>query len=182
MMKKTANLALCGVFSALALVILLLTLFPFATYALPALAGLCFVPLTVECGKGWALSAYAAVSLLALLLVPDIEAKMLFIAFFGYYPIIKALLERLPNRVWEWLCKTVLFNVAAVLGYAALSLVGFSLDAFRLEGVELPLYGFLLAFLVAGNGIFILYDIGITRMLPSYFSRVRPFLCRIFRY
>ena len=181
-MKQTANLALCGVFSALALVVLLLTLFPFATYALPAVAGICFIPLTVECGKRWAYGAYAAVSLLSLLIAPDIEAKMLFIAFFGYYPILKADIERLKSRFLEWLCKLAVFNVAAVAGYAMLSCIGFSFEDFRIEGIALPLYGFLIGFLVAGNVIFVLYDIGITRFLPFYFSRLRPTLRRFFRY
>ena len=169
-------------FSALSLVILLLTLFPFATYALPALAGLCFVPLTIECGERWAYSAYAAVSLLALLMVPDIEAKMLFIAFFGYYPILKARIERLHNRAREWACKIGLFNIAAIVGYTVLSAVGFSLDEFRIGALGIPLYGFLLAFLSAGNLIFVLYDIGITRWLPVYFARVKPLIDRLFRF
>ena len=179
-MKQTSRLALCGVFSAVAVTVLLATIFPFATYALPPLAGAFFIPLVIECGKRWALGAYAAVSLLALLLVPDLEAKMLFIGFFGYYPIVKAMFESFGNRLLEWLAKLVLFNAAVVLSYAILSVVGFRLQEFAVEGVALGLPVFLALFLLTGNVIFILYDIGLTRFLPTYFARFRPMLRRMF--
>lgn len=180
-LKRTSCIALGGILTAAAVMVLLLTIFPFATYALPPLAGAFLIPLVIECGKKWALWAYAAVSLIALLIVPDVEAKMLFIAFFGYYPIVKATLESIKNRIWEWIAKLVIFNVAAIGGYAALTCIGFSLDVFRVEGIALPLYGFLFLFLLAGNGIFVIYDIGLTRFLPLYFSRFQPMIRRLFK-
>ncbi len=181
-MKRTSRIALGGIFGAAALLCLLLTVFPFATYALPALAGLFLMPLVIGCGKKWAAVAYVAVSLLALLIAPDIEAKMLFIAFFGYYPIVKAVLERLHSRIAEWALKLLLFNATAVGSYALLAWLGLvSLAEFRLDGVAWPLSVFLCLFLLAGNVIFILYDIGLTRFLPLYFMRLQPVLHRIFR-
>lgn len=181
-MKRTSRVALGGVLSAVSVVILLLSLFPFATYALPPFAGAVLIPLVIECGKKWALCAYAAVSLIALLIVPDMESKMLFIAFFGYYPIVKAVLESFKNRVFEWIAKMLMFNVAAVVGYTVLSYIGFSLEEFRIEGVALPLHGFLALFLLAGNVIFILYDIGVTRALPLYFARFQPQIRRLLKF
>lgn len=180
-MKRTSRIALGGIFSAAAIMVLLLTIFPFATYALPPLAGAFLIPLVIECGKKSALVAYAAVSFILLFMVPDIEAKMLFIAFFGYYPIVKASWESLKSRVLEWVVKLLTFNVAAIVGYAILSRIGFSLDAFRIEGIALPLYGFLLLFLLAGNVVFVIYDIGLTRFLPLYFARFQPILRKLFR-
>lgn len=181
-LKRTSCIALGGIFSALAVMSLLLTIFPFATYALPPLAGAFLIPLVIECGKKWALCAYAAVSLVALLIVPDIEAKTLFIVFFGYYPIIKATLECVRNRVWEWLAKLLTFNAAAVVGYVVLTWLGFSLEVFRIEGIALPLYGFLLLFLLAGNIIFVIYDVGLTRAMPAYFLRFQPMIRRLFKF
>lgn len=181
-MKQTARMALCGVFSAAALVALLLTVFPFATYALPALAGVFFVPLVIECGKRWAFGAYVAVSVLAFIMVPDVEAKMLFAVFFGYYPIVKAVLERFPNRLLEWGAKLLLFNAAAVGTYALLSRVGLvALSEFQPDGISSSLAICLVLFLLAGNVIFVLYDIGMTRFLPVYFMRLQPILRRVFR-
>ncbi len=181
-MKRTSRIALGGILSAVAVLALLLTIVPFATYALPPLAGAFLIPLVIECGKKWALCAYAVVSLVAIFIVPDMEAKILFIAFFGYYPIIKATLESINNRVCEWALKLLIFNASAVGGYAVLSLIGFSLNDFRIEGVTLPLYGFLILFLFAGNVIFVIYDIGLTRVLPLYFSRFQPMIRRLFQY
>ncbi len=179
-MKTTSRIALSSMLCALSLLCLLLTVFPFATYALPAIAGVFLMPLVVECGKRTALLAYAAVAILALLLVPDMEAKALFIAFFGYYPILKAIAESIKNRFLEWLVKISVFNLSVIIAYLVLSSIGFSLGEFAIEGVALPLSTILCLFLIAGNGIFVLYDIGLTRFLPFYFSRLQPLCRRLF--
>lgn len=179
-MKRSARLAFSGVLCALSLVCLLLTFFPFATYALPALAGVFLMPLVVECGKITALSAYAAVSALALLVVPDMEAKALFIAFFGYYPVLKAAAESLRSRLAEWFIKLLVFNAAVVGAYTLLASIGFSLQEFAVPQLPLSLTAVLLLFLAAGNVVFILYDIGLTRFLPLYFQRLQPLFRRLF--
>ena len=64
------KIALSGVFSSLAIVSMLLSyIIPTATYACPALAGIMLIPIVIEIGKGWALSTYAAVSLLSFVLI-----------------------------------------------------------------------------------------------------------------
>ena len=168
--------------SAISVMVLLLTVFPFATYALPPLAGAFLIPLVIECGKKWAFCAYAAVSLIALFIVPDMEAKTLFIVLFGYYPIVKALLESLKIRWVEWIAKLAVFNLATVGGYTILANIGFSLNDFRIERISLPLYACLLLFLLAGNVVFIIYDIGLSRLLPLYFTRFQPIFRRTFRF
>lgn len=180
-MKRTARIAWSGLMGALSVACLLLTVFPFATYALPALASVFLMPVVIECGSRWATALYTAEALLALLLTPDIEAKLLFVAFFGYYPIIKSLAERTPIRSLEWVAKLLVFNGAVIVAYAVLFALGFSLDVFRIDGVTLPLWGFLLIFLLAGNVVFVLYDVALTRLLPLYFSRFQPLFRRLFR-
>ncbi len=180
-MKRTARVAWSGLMGALSLACLLLTVFPFATYALPALASVFLMPVVIECGRRWAVAVYTSVALLALLITPDIEARLLFVAFFGYYPIVKSFAESRRSRVAEWGIKFLVFNAAVVAAYALLSVVGFSLEAFRIDGVALPLAGFLLVFLLLGNVVFLLYDITLTRLIPLYFSRFQPLLRRLFR-
>ncbi len=179
-MKRTAKIAVSGVLGALSLACLLLTVFPFATYALPALASVFLIPVVIECGRRWAMGLYIAVALLALLTVPDIEARLLFVFFFGYYPIVKSWAEQRP-RVVEWACKFALFNVSVVASYALLAGVGFSFEAFSIPGVSLPLSTVLAAFLLAGNVVFLLYDIALTRMLPLYFARFQSLFRRFFK-
>lgn len=179
-MKTTSRIALSSVLCAMSLLCLLLTFFPFATYALPAIAGVFLMPLVVECGKKTAFCAYLSVSVLALLLVPDMESKALFVAFFGYYPLLKAVAESTQSRFLEWVIKLCVFNLSVIIAYAILSLIGFPMDAFAINGLSLPLSTILCLFLIAGNGIFILYDIGLTRFLPLYFSRLQPLCRRLF--
>ncbi len=179
--KRTARIAWCGMMGALASVCLLLTVFPFATYALPALASVFLLPVVIECGRRWAVAVYAVVSVLSFLIAPDMEARMLFVLFFGYYPIVKSWTESHCRRVTEWVCKLGVFNVAVVAAYAILSAVGFSLEVFAVSGIALPLGVFLFIFLLLGNVVFVLYDIALTRLLPLYFGRFRPLFLRMFR-
>ncbi len=178
-MKGTTRLVWSAVLGATALVCLLLTIFPFATIGLPALASVCFVPIVIEFGRRWTWAVYTAVALLSLLITPDLEAKMLFIAFFGYYPIIKSWAEMRPRRT-EWIVKFAVFNTAMITVYAVLAAVGLSLEEFRIEGVLLSLPVILGGFLLAGNVIFLLYDRVLSLMVPLYYRRLRPLFLRMF--
>ncbi len=86
-MKKSQKVAFCGVLCAMAVVILMLTVFPYATYALAALAGMLMIPAVLELGVQFGVICYVVTAVLAALLTPDAEAKLMFIMFFGYYPI-----------------------------------------------------------------------------------------------
>lgn len=180
-MKRTARVALGGVLGALSLVCLLLTVFPFATYALPAVASVFLIPVVIECGRKWGLAVYVAVSLAALFITPDLEAKALFIAFFGYYPVLKSKAEAVFSRIIEWIVKLAVFNAAVVASYFVLFRLGLSAEEFAIAGTDLPLKAVLLLFLLAGNLIFVLYDITLSRLLPLYFSRLQPRIRRLFK-
>lgn len=83
-----------GIVSALSLVLMIsVAVIPFLTYALPAAAGMLIVFMVIETDKKWAFGVYAAVAILGVLLVPDKEVAVMYIAFFGYYPILKAVME-----------------------------------------------------------------------------------------
>ena len=174
MSRKSSSIALGGVFSALCLVLMFMTgLVPFATYMLPALAGAMLCAVVVENGSKVALMVYASVSILSLFIVPDREASMIFICFFGYYPILKEQLERLPARALEYAVKFALFNLAIVGGYLILSLItGIPLLSEEMFG-EWGQYS-AIGMLLAGNVVFALYDIAVTRYLSLYIRWFRP--------
>ncbi len=176
--KKSGPVALCGITAAISLLVLLLTVVPVTEIGLPALAGALLMPVVVELGRRYGLLVYAAVSLLALLMVPSWEAKLLYVAFFGYYPLLKSLIERLQSIVWEWVLKLAVFNAAIIVTYACLFSF-FSMDAaaFTIAGVSLPW-----VFLLAGNGIFVLYDSGLTHLITVYITLWGPLLRRLFRF
>ena len=179
MKRKTSGpVALCGMTAALSLLLLLLTIVPVSEMGLPALAGALLMPVVVELGRRYAVAVYGAVSLLALLMVPSWEAKLLYVGFFGYYPILKAVLEHLHSRVTEWALKLLVFNGSVVATYWLL-MTFFRLDptSFTIGGVSMPY-----VFLSLGNGVFLLYDIGLSRLITSYINVLGPRLRRLFRF
>ena len=73
-------MAYCGMAAALCVALMLLgAVIPIAMFIAPALAGFLIATVCVECGRTMALTAYAAVSLLALLFVPDKEVALIFV-------------------------------------------------------------------------------------------------------
>ena len=177
-MKNSVKIAFCGLMAALATVFLLLTVVPTAEIALPALAGLTMVPVVIEAGKRAALMTYAGVSVLALLLAPSLESRVLFVAFFGFYPILKAILEGKCRRWVAWVLKFGMFNLCVVAAYAVMLLVlHMDGEMFSVAGVSLPW-----VFLAAGNLIFLLYDVGMTRVIGWYLVRLRPLIRKRFRF
>mgnify|MGYP007047903890 CR=1 FL=1 len=178
MSRSSGRIALCGITAALSLLFLLLTALPVTEMALPALAGVVLIPVVIELGRRAGLLTYVAVSLLALLVVPSLEGKALYVAFFGYYPIVKALLEsRRPPRALEWTLKLLVFNLATVTTYWLL-LTFFALPAetFTIGGVSLPW-----VFLLLGNGVFVLYDWGLSRLITAYIVHWQPRVHRLIK-
>lgn len=169
--------AFCGMAAALATALMFLTgLMPTATYSLPALAGLVGIVIVVEIGVRWAWPVYAAVSVLSLLIAPDKEAVTLYILFFGYYPILKALLERQPRKWLQWLLKFLVFNAAVVLYYwIAIKVLGVPEESFWSFGVVMPV-----ALLVGGNVVFLLYDYVISGLVRVYWQRLHRTVSRMF--
>ena len=157
MRLQARRTALCGLLAALAVVFLMMgSLIPAALYACPILAMLALLPVREEFGRSTALTAYAAVSILAVLLVPDKELALLFV-FFGWYPPVQPLLDRIRPRILQAAVKLILANAAAVLLYSLLMWV------FHLASVTEELKGItgamLAVLLFCANILFVLTDI-----------------------
>lgn len=166
-MRKTtaAQVALCGLLGALAVVIMLLGgIIPVATFCCPVLAAVLIIPVIRECGKRLAWVWYAAVAILSCLMGPDKEAAAIYL-FLGYYPIVKMRIDEWKQPL-RFLAKLVLFNAAIAVMYALLLFV-LKMDALRQEmlGMEKLL---LIATLVLGNVTFFLFDKLLPRMAMLY--------------
>lgn len=168
-MKKSKRIALCGMLSALSLVIMLVAYFPYLTYTLPALAGILFVIVMVEIGTKWAWGSFVTTAILALLLCEK-EAAVLFVAFFGYYPILKANLERISIKIVEYIAKFFLFNVAVVAAYLVIIYV------FSIPIENMGQFGqyTLLILLGMGNVVFIIYDFALSTAYQEYMVKLHP--------
>ncbi|MCY1714212.1 hypothetical protein [Caproiciproducens galactitolivorans] len=174
-MKKSFRLAFCGIITALCTVLMFLTgLISIGTYALPALSGVLLIAVVIEFGKSWAWPVYIAVSVLSLLLAGDKEAAMLFILFFGYYPILKSQIEKIHNRATVYLLKFAVFNVSMILGFfIGIQLLSVPKDSFTVRGIYLPW-----AFLLLGNFVFAVYDYALSLLVVSYFQRFHPYFSK----
>ena len=176
-MKNSGRIALTGVLTALALVFLLLTAAPVTTVGLAALAGICGIPVVVELGRKAGFVHYGAVSLLALLIVPAIEGKAMYIAFFGYYTILKAWLEmKNLSRPAEWSIKIAVFLVALCAGGGAMWLM---VRPALPEWFSLWMLPVAVAMLTA---VFAVYDWCLSGLAGLYAGRVQPQLRRLFRF
>lgn len=156
------KMAISGMLAALSMVIMCMGgLIPVATYVCPMLCMVlgCFV-LRI-CGSRFAWTWYAAVSILSLLLAPDKEAAAVYV-FLGYYPLIKAFLERIR---FSWIFKFLYFNVAVLTMYALLIFV-MGLGELYAEFSSAGLWGLMLL-LALGNLTFFLLDKVLNRFLPK---------------
>ncbi|MBQ4612391.1 MAG: hypothetical protein IJB26_02440 [Clostridia bacterium] len=176
--RSGSRIAFCGVAAALSTVILLMTAVPITEISLAALAGIVGIPVVIEVGKKYGVLVYAAVSVLALLLVPTLEGKGLYIAFFGYYPVLKAALEgRRLHRALEWGIKFAVFNAAVIAAYwLMLAVFRLEKDTFVIGGVSLPW-----VFLPLGNGVFWLYDRCLSGLIGKYLALWQPRVQRLFK-
>lgn len=179
-MKKSTQVAMGGICTSLCLFLMFMaSLFPFTQYAFPALAGIVLVIVVIENGVSTAVLVYVAVSLLSLIIVPSKESVLIFISFFGYYPIIKSKLEGIPTRLVEYLAKFSVFNFSMAICYAILIFVLGLDDVLDLSG---PLGKFsIIALLILGNITFIIYDYLITNLTYLYYHWFRPRILRKFK-
>ena len=168
-MSKSGKIALGGLLTALGVVLMFLTgLIPIGTYALPAIAGVLLIVAVIEIGAKWAWMIYAAVAVLSLLFAADKEAALLFVLFFGYYPVLKSFLERISNKVLSWISKFAVFNVAVVACFfLAVNFLQLPEDSFTVFGIYLPW-----VFLILGTAVFLIYDIALSGLVATYVEKL----------
>ncbi|MBR3438192.1 MAG: hypothetical protein IKH13_01645 [Clostridia bacterium] len=177
-MKQSSKCAIGGIVAALSLVLMIsVAIIPFLTYALPAAAGLLIVLVVIEIDKKWAFGVYVTVSILSLLLVPDKEVSVMYAAFFGYYPIIKAVFEKHLPAVLSYFFKAVCFVAAMLSSYFLM------IKFMGLELNELEEFGMLAIPLLIGMGLvaFIFYDFVLSRFVIIYDRKWRKYFRRYFK-
>ena len=173
--KLPFKIALCAVIAALSVVMLMLTsVIPFGTYALPGLAGAFLVIVVIELNA----KVFAVTSLMGFFLAGDKEAAVCYILLLGYYPILKNLIEqKIMLRVVRILLKLAAFNAAAVgTFYITTLLLAIPAEEYTLFGIYMPL-----AFLAAGNLVFLLYDLALTQSVVFYVRKIRGRIFSEFR-
>ncbi len=155
----SSRVALGGIVAALCITIMFLTgVLPALYIAAPMFAGMLMLILVEEVSVGWAWLTYAAVSLLAAIVTFDKEAALMFILFFGYYPILRMYLEKLPLKLVKMLLKQILFNLFLIADY------WITVYVLGLPTFEDTVFSMFVILIVSGNLLFIMYDRLLSRM------------------
>lgn len=177
-MKQSSKMALGGIVAALSLVLLIsVAIIPFMTYALPAIAGTLTVFMVMEVNKKWAFGVYAAVAILGIFLVPDKEVSVMYLAFFGYYPILKAIIEKHLHPVTAWIAKLAVFLLTMVGSYfLMIKLMGLTVDEIEEHGI----WGVAML-LGIGTFAFVFYDIAISKFVLVYEKKWRKQFRKYFK-
>ena len=166
-MTKTKKLTLSAVLCALGVVFMALgSVIDVLDLSVCAFASLIVVFVYLEVGASYALGVYLATSVLALIIVPS---KLIFFEYFlvfGIYPLLKALIERLPR--WTWFPIKLLFANAIIWIITLFSALFLSYDF--IEGDTLIMKA---AFYLLMNIAFVAYDYFITVMVRFYYDRLR---------
>ncbi len=171
-MRKSYRVAVGGLTCALAVMLMFVTGFvPVGTYLFPAMAGALLMVIALEFGLPWAYLVFLGVSLLSLLVTPDREAALLFVAFFGHYPSTKQLLDRIPSKLVAWAVKLLLFNLTMIASYWLITAL-FGYTDLKEELGFLGQYGPWI-FLGLSNPVFVMLDVCLDRMRLVYMHYLR---------
>ena len=171
--ETSAMIALCGMMTALSVVLMLAGgVMLIATYAAPLLASALLLPPMLEYGRkaGW--TCWLATGLLALILGLDKEAAFFYL-FIGWWPLVKWQLEkRVPGKGVRLAVKLAVFLAAVCLMYAFLGFV-LHLDAIVGEFAEMGRW-MTAAFFVMMTLCLLLYDRLLMPLVLLYARRLRP--------
>ena len=173
----TRRIATCGVFCALAVVVLGLgAVIEVLDITAAAFAALILLPILLTYGGKYAGLSYAVTATLGVLLMPQSLSAWMYAGLTGFYPMVKQRLDRLP-RVLGWAVKLLLLTAVLLLYMAIFFFImlggeGSFTDAFFAgfgEADEPPV----MAWAVVGLSVFtfVLFDLLIDRLLVIYYIR-----------
>jgi hypothetical protein len=117
----------------------------------------------IEAGMGGGWCVFIVSSSISFFLLPDKSVLVLYICFLGFYPMLKSFAEKRKNRVLSWIIKLGVFNISLTLLIIFFSSLIF--DNTSLFGRKYLLYLIL-------NPVFVLFDIGVTKLCGLYISKI----------
>lgn len=115
-MKNSKVIAYSGVATALSVVMLFLgSIFWVLGYTMPLVASLVMIILLDSISQKSALLTFVSTSVISFILLNDKECVLLYVLFFGYYPLIRDKINEIKPKFLSYLLKFVSFNAAMVL-------------------------------------------------------------------
>ncbi len=159
MRKSTKRLTVASMLCALCFVLMLVGSFiDVMDLSAAALSSFIVIFAVIELRGAYPTLIWAVSSLAALLLLPNKLPAIYFLMFFGWYPIVKNIFEKLP-QILSWILKTVSFALAfGIMLYVGEFFIGTDGNA-----SELTVW-----LVIIGTGVFVIYDIALTKIITAY--------------
>lgn len=176
-MKSAKHIAICSVTTALSVALMFLggVSYIFA-YLVPIMTGLFMIMLKKTFNKSCAVCTYFATSLLCIMLVTDKDCMLMYVMFFGFYPIIHERLDSIKPKPLSVIVKYLIFNVLMVSEQLILLYV-FHVPIFEKEAGK---YIFI-AFMLLLNLLFFCYQIMLKKLEYLYNTRLEKKVKKYFR-
>lgn len=167
-MNQSKRIAECGMICALCVVIMIVGgILGIGLYASPMFAGLFLITLGKKYGQKYHLALWLAVSIISFLTVAEAEQNLMFLCFFGCYPILQPHFHKIRRTMLRRLAKFLYFNIVIL---AVELLVMYVLVP------EAMSFALMFSFMLIFNLTFICYDFVIPRfelLLNKYLGKFR---------
>ncbi|MBR6671025.1 MAG: hypothetical protein IKL31_09860 [Ruminococcus sp.] len=169
------RVALGGIMTSVCLLCMFLAgIIPILYLVLPMIAGMIMVIIADEVNIPWAFLTYISVSLLSLFIVFDKEAALIFVMFFGHYPLLRIFISKIKTKILRITVKFAVFNIC-VLVFFYLTVFVMGLTATLEEINDWGRYGGLIMLFIV-NLFFAAYDFNINSFMLFYRKHFKPLL------
>lgn len=164
--SKSQKIALGGIVTLLSTVSLYISsILPTNRLFFFALSTFFLAAIIIENNIGFAVLVYFSSSILSFIIIPNKAAVLPYVIFFGYYAIVKSLIERINILAVELFIKLMLFNLSIYITFNIVSraLLGEII-------IKLPAWVVFLLMQLA----FIVYDYAFSLGVYFYRNKIRP--------
>ncbi len=177
-MKKSIRAAVGGLSAALSVALMFCgSLFYIFTYAVPMILGLLMMIVKKTFSSACAWCVYLSVSILSFIVVPEKETVLMYVLFFGYYPIIKSCVEKIKPKPFVYAVKFLIFNSAV----AAVELIAYFLFGIPFFEDGSFSAAMVILFAVLMNIAFVLYEFLLKNFLILYEKKMEKRILKIFK-
>lgn len=162
--KEIKKITVSSIFSALIVVLIMLgTFLEILDITVAAVCSLVVFIVLIEEGGKYPLLVYLVSSVLCLIFVSQSSATLYFVAFFGYYPILKLKLKKLSKVLRKTVC-IVLFNIATLLLFLIFKAI------FAMQNEPAVMY---ILLIILSNVFFLCFDRLLDVFAFIYFKKLR---------
>lgn len=152
-MKNSKIIAYSGVATALSVVMLFLgSLIWVFAYTMPLIASLIMIILLDSISQKSAILTFVSTSVISFILLSDKECLLLYVLFFGYYPLIRDKINDIKPKFLSVLLKYLTFNASMILTQILCVYV------FGIPFDDMPGKWGIVIFIICLNLVFAVYD------------------------